>query len=593
MVRRLSSWRADPTERSGRSKRPDACRRAGWLTLAICWCSTLIAAVDAPPGTLLEAEATRPGGAWRTINDADASGGLAATSDLAWGTIFRSDLPPDAPAFTIHVRHKHGPFLLKRVGEDGQQSDLRWCWAKPDDWTWTAMGTYSREQLGRGVVIIRERVNDGVPGPLLDCVVFAPADPPPPVPTNVPATAPVQDVALSIDWSRTAGRITPWHWAFNDIEVLKAEADPAYQTWLASLRPAFVRIHSAGLANTWTDPATRTWRADRIRAGFAGMTGWGDALVMLNLPRCPAWLCEGLPDSAAMDEMVRLARELATLLKSIGHPPAYWELLNEGEEAWEKAGRVDDYWQLILRMARAIKAVDPAAKVGGPALSWPKESLLEGYLRACGGELDFVSWHQYGGGSHTKPNAAAFESALSLGRYPAPFRELQEKLHPGHPLEMFITEANLSYSWDPFERRHANQLGAIWLAIGVHRAALAGADGVMMWHSKGTAFGLLDNDNRPRPAAALYRLGRDHLCGEMAVVESGDEAAVEAIAVTGDDGGRALLLIVKADHPVRLTALGTSVWHGTRLDADGQRDVAADLAQPLELPGYSLTLLRP
>jgi len=590
MVARKVVTDTDLTDRSDQS---NPVRGKGIVWLALCGAITALAAIDAPDGTLIEAEATSPGGQWRTIADADASGGQAATSDLDWGTIVRSDLPPDAPAFTIHVRHRFGPFLLKKVGEDGQQSDLRWCWSKPDAWTWTEMGTWSREQLGRGVVIIRERVKDGEPGPLLDCVVFTPAEPPPPVPTNVPAAEPTQDVALSIDWSTTIGRIGPRHWAYNDVEILKPEPDPAYQDWLRAMRPAIIRIHSAGLANAWTDPETRTWRAEKIAAAFAGATGYGDAQVMLNIPRCPSWLCDGLPDGQAMDEMVRLAGELATLLKSSGHQPAYWELLNEGEEAWEKAGRTADYWQLILRMSRAIKAVDPAAKVGGPALSWPKESLIEGYLTACGGELDFVAWHQYGGGNFRKPNAASFESALSLGKYPEPFRQLQAKLHPGRTLEQFITEANLSYSWDPFERRHANQLGAIWLATAVNRAALAGADAVMMWHTKGTAFGLLDNHNHPRPAAILYRLGRDSLCGTMAKVETGDEALVEAVAVTGDDGRRAILLIVKADHPVRLPPLGTGQWTGTRLDAAGQVEVTENLASPLELPGYSLTLLLP
>ena len=564
---------------------------SGWV-----WASLVIAAlvfplVAAPDGTLIEAEAHELGGGWRIVDDPDASGGQATTSDRDWGTMFVADLPGDAPAYTIHVHHLRGPFLLKRVGDDGQQADLRWCWSRPDEWTWTAMGTYSREQLGRGVVIIRERVKEGVPGPLLDCVVFEPAEPPPPVPTNVPADGPVQDVALSIDWSETVGTITPRHWAVNDVQVLSPEPEPAYEAWLASIRPEIIRIHSAGLADSWTDPETRTWRADRIKAGFAKSTGYGAAQIMLCIPRCPKWVCDGLPDAKAADEMVRLAGELATLLKQLGHPPAYWELLNEGEEAWEKADRVEDYWQLILHMATAIKAVDPAAKVGGPALSWPKQSLCESYLKTCGGTMDFISWHQYGGGNYRKPNADSFKSAASLGDYPGPLRAKQEELHPGRPLEQFITETNLSYSWDPFERRHANQLGAIWLAIGIHRSALAGADGVMMWHSKGTAFGLLDKNDRPRPAAMLYLLGRDYLCGTLAATTSGDEAAVEAMAVSGEDGRLAVLLIAKADHPVRLPAIGDRSWNGVRLDADGLQEVAVEAGAALALPGYSVTVL--
>ena len=61
-------------------------------------------------------------------------------------------------------------------------------------------------------------------------------------------------------------------------------------------------------------------------------------------------------------------------------------------------GTRDEYFELYAHTARAIKAVDPQIKVGGPATSGSKwvQSFVE-YCRANDVPVDFVSTHQYAG----------------------------------------------------------------------------------------------------------------------------------------------------------------------------------------------------
>jgi len=87
----------------------------------------------------------------------------------------------------------------------------------------------------------------------------------------------------------------------------------------------------------------------------------------------------------------------------------YWEIWNEpdmSEQFW--SGTAEQYFILYEETAKALKALDPALKVGGPGLSGSfTGSYLEGLLDHCrqtGAPLDFYSWHQYGGRDEYNPH---------------------------------------------------------------------------------------------------------------------------------------------------------------------------------------------
>jgi xylan 1,4-beta-xylosidase len=79
----------------------------------------------------------------------------------------------------------------------------------------------------------------------------------------------------------------------------------------------------------------------------------------------------------------------------------YWEIWNEpdlGKVFW--SGTAQQYYELYGKLAGAVKAADPHALVGGPAIARPnddtpyRDAFLE-YVRTEHLPLDFYSWHWY------------------------------------------------------------------------------------------------------------------------------------------------------------------------------------------------------
>lgn len=78
----------------------------------------------------------------------------------------------------------------------------------------------------------------------------------------------------------------------------------------------------------------------------------------------------------------------------------YWEIWNAPDSKQYWSGSAADYYRLYDKTARAIQAADPAALVGGPALSKPliagdyREKFID-FVRLNRLPLDFFSWHFY------------------------------------------------------------------------------------------------------------------------------------------------------------------------------------------------------
>jgi hypothetical protein len=90
------------------------------------------------------------------------------------------------------------------------------------------------------------------------------------------------------------------------------------------------------------------------------------------------------------------------------HSIGYWEIWNEPDLAaqfW--TGTPQQYYQLYEEAARALKAVNPELKVGGPACTGGLQpAYLEEFIDYCrehGVPLDFFSWHSYGGRGEFNP----------------------------------------------------------------------------------------------------------------------------------------------------------------------------------------------
>ncbi len=89
-------------------------------------------------------------------------------------------------------------------------------------------------------------------------------------------------------------------------------------------------------------------------------------------------------------------------------PIRYWEIWNEPDlrsQFW--TGTPQQYYKLYEEAARAVKKVDPALKVGGPACTGAlRKEYVEDFIRYCRDNevpLDFFSWHSYGGRGRFNP----------------------------------------------------------------------------------------------------------------------------------------------------------------------------------------------
>ena len=106
-------------------------------------------------------------------------------------------------------------------------------------------------------------------------------------------------------------------------------------------------------------------------------------------------------------------------------PIEYWEIWNEPDLAvqfW--TGTPEQYYVMYEEAARAIKALNPKLKVGGPACTGSlRKEYVEEFIKYCRDHkvsLDFFSWHSYGGRGKFNPYdffRAARKVRRALDRY--------------------------------------------------------------------------------------------------------------------------------------------------------------------------------
>ena len=407
-------------------------------------------------------------------------------------------------------------------------------------------------------------------------------------------------MTATIDWSRIAGPMPATLWAINENVILDRKDganDPQFQELLGALHVSLLRIHDGGLCNSWTDATTRDWDATKIKHAFAVSTGYGDARVMLNIPRWPKWLSESrVLEPEKEEEFAGLCARLVKLLRDdVKHPITYWEITNECEQSYAAADNLPGLWRLYNKIAVAIRRQDPNARLGGPAVSWPRQEWLEGFLRNCP-DAQFLSWHNYGSGQPSTTNEALFGKVENdLGPNADRAQDLVRHYGGGRPMETFLTETNVQYTWNPYERRQQNQVGALYLASVINKLAASGTSGVLIWQQKTRPYGsLIGPSNEIFPAYHLYFWGTHFLTGQRLQSAAEDGKSLEVLAVEGAGAQRSVLLLNKADHTLILPSAGTllpGVWRAEQLNADGYLPDLRLCNDKLALPGLSLTLL--
>ncbi len=289
------------------------------------------------------------------------------------------------------------------------------------------------------------------------------------------------------------------------------------QQYVKELKPAFIRLPGGSWANHyyWNGNGVRTgesdidmskhredgtWEVDYsgfapgfnvegddrhpISDGFHGAwdvkqltemaTNWGaQVVVTVNLG-------SGTPEMAA--EWVRWAN------KKNHYKIQYWELGNELEGGWELGHILPDgtpmtgeiYAKRFLEFARAMKAVDPTIKTGGPASSNWRGAFIEELLRDAGDEVDFVSFHTYPVENRLRKEEDFFDRIFDLGKATATFRGWIKKYQPERKdqIELAITEWNSKVVED---RITADLMNGLWASIWVGEMFRDGIDFANQW----------------------------------------------------------------------------------------------------------------
>ena len=253
---------------------------------------------------------------------------------------------------------------------------------------------------------------------------------------------------------------------------------------------------------------------------------------------------------AAWDGMIRaLARHLISRYGIDEVSRWYFEVWNEPNlDFWGGAPRQKTYFELYDHTARALKAVNPRLKVGGPATAqaaWVSRFLA--HVHKVRAPIDFVSTHVYGNdtaktvfGTHAKiPRRAMVCRAVHKVH-----EEIEHSPYPHLPL--IFSEYNASYSNEP-DVTDTPYMGP-WLATTISQC-----DGLVHMMSYWTfsdvfeeggvirkpfygGFGLIAEDDIPKAAfnafAILHKLGTIRL----------DPAARSALITRTSSGDVAIAL---------------------------------------------------
>ncbi|MFZ6770340.1 GH39 family glycosyl hydrolase [Undibacterium sp. Di26W] len=199
----------------------------------------------------------------------------------------------------------------------------------------------------------------------------------------------------------------------------------------------------------------------------------------------------------------------------------YFEVWNEPnlDGFWEKADQAA-YFDLYERSARAIKAIDPQLRVGGPATAgaaWVPEFLA--FTHKTGAPVDFVTTHTYGvdGGFLDENGASDTKLSVSPNAVSGDIHKVRAQItassYPELPL--FFTEWSTSYT--PRDPVHDSYISAAYI-LSKLKATEGAVQGMSYWTytdlfeepGPPTApfqggFGLLNPEGIRKPAYFAYK----------------------------------------------------------------------------------------
>ncbi|MBX7209527.1 MAG: hypothetical protein K1X78_14520 [Verrucomicrobiaceae bacterium] len=227
-----------------------------------------------------------------------------------------------------------------------------------------------------------------------------------------------------------------------------------------------------------------------------------------------------------------MAAEWVRWAKANNYAVSYWEIGNELEGQWEQGHFRPDgkemtgemYADIYLAFAKAMKAVDPTIKVGGPAASNDGVVFGAALLEKAANYVDFISYHTYPANSHAG-TPKLFEEADSILAGVKKVRELIRQKAPqrADKIEIGITEWHVGIHEGP---RTVNHISGPWSAKWIGRMIEAGVDFANVWdlfsQTAQGGHGIFGKDDALTPRGPFWalQLWSQHMSGKLVKCES-------------------------------------------------------------------------
>ncbi len=600
-------------------------------------------AVAAAPA-ILQAEAGKlPTGA-EVKKDAEALGGEYVFQPQDYYPLFTQPVPEKGNTFTIWARGRGHGICLKTKSDDGKQRELKWLFKWPaEEWTWRTFGTWHREDLGEAIVFIRQP--NAEPGAGLDAIVisndpeYVPpgADKPSPQalkpPPRASADAPTEETAVlqgdrvapedrtpvaakaTIDWSE---KLYPISRDIFSVAIFagfdpEVAADPAYAKGLAYMQLPLVRYHNSNMIDDstdkgvgWVDYKNKRWDAEKI---VKALTAWNPPGVrkVITIPNWPSWMDADGDKFLDADQYEAFAAFCAELVRIINvendFAIPFFEITNERDGLYwvnrEKNGepdKLDELVKIYNLCAKAMKAVDPSIKTGGPAATRPDYiDHLRRFAKATLGNLDFLSAHGYASGKTTDSDASIYSKTRNLGQHMGDLRVMLDELSPERRVPIHLNEYNISWTWETREPRMIDHKGAVFDALcfvefARHRLEVSNA-----WNERDGIYGKMSKEYELRPGAHVFHYVNDWMMGDAVKVDASEPGKVVVFA-SRDGDGRGILVVNRTDVENTLTLdipESGAPWKMATIDATGlATSEKANPSETLTLPPHSVTFLR-
>lgn len=354
---------------------------------------------------------------------------------------------------------------------------------------------------------------------------------------------------VKVDFNRP---IKAMHPAYNSININnptnlleQTEQNPAYDEAIRALNFRMMRFQGPGLnwdyKKTYTDEDFKPL-SDAVTKAFEV---WGVQELMFAVHRIS--LPKDDDGRFIKDEFSAYAKFLAQFVRRFPQV-LYWEPFNELDhpkkvaQLQELGQGYGDVVELYVECAKAMKAVNPRIRVGGPSLCDANAGALDTFLKGAGGHIDFVSWHDYPTGSAKTSDEDILASITGKSRFVGGADRLYRVMERNNVarLPLYFDEYHINYAaGHPKDHRTATQFTAVFCASVLSNMSRTQAQRVFLHELRLRHYGLVgllkeerfaaesnmfdksgEDVIRARPAAWVYKWFNQYAGGEWVQCDS-------------------------------------------------------------------------